>query len=217
MRNFRQLAKDFVIDRKIHGKNLIFVEADPKKGFNYSFYLYIPPVASKKEMKSSILMDCLNNYEDDLLAGMVENPEIVEMLIKKLSKENIVVRAGEDLELVEGEDLELVDKDIKAADSKDKANNKKESFFKSLKRMYDRIENALAPINRFSHIEGFPVIVPIIPGFMGSNVEAVNQVKSQLDKDVIQELAPQIRAMYKYASKKIEKITQERYGENNRS
>ena len=205
MRNFRQLAKDFVIDRKIHGKNLIFVEADPKKGFNYSFYLYIPPVA----LKDKILMDCLNNYEDDLQAGEFENPEIVEMLIKKLSKDNIVVRAGED--------LEYIDNDIEEVYSKDKANNKKENFFKSLKRMYDRIENALAPINRFSHIEGFPIIVPIIPGFMGSNIEAVNQVKSQLDKDVIEKLAPQIKAMYEYASKKIEKITEERYGKNNRS
>lgn len=205
MRNFRQLAKDFVIDRKIHGKNLIFVEADPKKGFNYSFYLYIPPVA----LKDKILMDCLNNYEDDLQAGEFENPEIVEMLTKKLSKENNVVRAGED--------LELIDNDIEEVHSKDKANNKKENFFKSLKRMYDRMENALGPINRFSHIEGFPIVVPIIPGFMGSNIEAVNQVKSQLDKDVIEDLAPQIRAMYKYASKKIEKITEERYGKNNRS
>ena len=208
MRNFRQLAKDFVNDRKIHGKNLIFVEADPKKGFNYSFYLYIPPVASKDEMKSSILMDCLNNYEDDLLAGEVENPKIVEMLIKKLYEKNIVVRAGED--------LEYIDNDIKDVHSKDKANNKIENFFKSLKRMVNRMENALAPINRFSHIKGFPVIVPIIPGFMGSNIEAVNQVKSQLDKDVIEDLAPQIRAMYEYASIKIEKITEERYGKNNR-
>ena len=154
-------------------------------------------------------MDCLNNYEDDLQVGEAVNREIVEMLTKKLSKDNNVVRAGED--------LEYIDNDIEDVYSKDKANNKKENFFKSLKRMYNRMENALGPINRFSHIEGFPIIVPIIPGFMGSNIEAVNQVKSQLDKDVIEDLAPQIRAMYKYASKKIEKITEERYGKNNRS
>ena len=209
MRNFKELVKDIVIDRKEHGKNLIFVEADPKKGFNYSFYLYIPPVASKDKMKSSILMDCLNNYENDLQAGEVENPRPVEILIMKLSENNIVIRAGED--------LEYVDDDKKDVYSKDKANNKKERYFDTFKRMYNRLENALAPINRFSHIEGFPIIVPIIPGFMGSNVEAVNQVKSQLDKDVIKNLAPQIRAMYKYASNIIKKITEERYGKNNRS
>ena len=176
-----QLIKEFERDRKDYGKNLILVKANPDKGFNYPFYLYIPPVDPSK-MKTSIIMDCLNDYEEELPEGMRENSKAIETVYRMLSN-NTVIEASENGANTNNSDVQ------------------EEEESKSLERMLDRMARAMGPINRFSHVEGFPVMVPIIPGFMGTKVEVVNQVKSQLDKDVIEELAPQIKKMYEYARK----------------
>ncbi len=184
---YEQLKNEFEEDRKYYGKNLILVKANPDKGFNYPFYLYIPPV-DPSHMKTSIIMDCLNDYEEELPEGMHENSDAVEAVYKMLSN-NTVIEASEN-----------------GANTNDSDAQEEES--KSLERVHYRMAKAMGPINKFSsRVPGFPVMVPIIPGFNGTKVEGVNQVKSQLDKDVIKKLAPQIKAMYEYASKIIEEKT----------
>ena len=48
----------------------VFVEADPQKGFNYSYLAYIPNAPQKV-----LILDCLNDYEPDMPEGWTENPE----------------------------------------------------------------------------------------------------------------------------------------------
>ena len=188
-----QLKNEFEEDRKFYGKNLILVKANPDKGFNYPFYLYIPPVDPSK-MKTSIIMDCLNDYEEELPEGMRENSKAIETVYSMLSN-NTVIEASENGANTNNSDVQ-------------------EEESKSLERVHYRMAKAMGPINKFCHVEGFPVMVPIIPGFNGTKVEGVNQVKSQLDKDVIKELAPQIKAMYEYAKGIIEERTRGKTGEN---
>ena len=172
-----QLKSEFEDDRKYYGKNLILVKANPDKGFNYPFYLYIPPV-DPSQMKTSIIMDCLNDYEEELPEGMRENSKVIETVYGMFSN-NTVIGASENGENTNESDVQ-------------------EEESKSFEIMHYRMAKAMGPINKF-HKEGFPVMVPIIPGFKGTKVEGINQVESQLDKDVIERLAPQIKAMYEYA------------------
>lgn len=187
-----QLKSEFEDDRKYYGKNLILVKANPDKGFNYPFYLYIPPV-DPRLMKTSIIMDCLNDYEEELPEGVRENSKVIETVYGMFSN-NTVIGESENGANRNNSDVQ-------------------EEESKSFEIMHYRMAKAMGPINKF-HKEGFPVMVPIIPGFKGTKVEGVNQVKSQLDKDVIQELAPQIKAMYEYAKGIIEERTRGKTGEN---
>ena len=125
---------------------------------------------------------------------MRENSKAIETVYRMLSN-NTVIEASENGANTNNSDVQ------------------EEEESKSLERVHYRMAKAMGPINKF-HKEGFPVMVPIIPGFKGTKVEGVNQVESQLDKDVIEKLAPQIKAMYKYAREIIEERTRGKTGEN---
>ena len=189
-----QLKKEFERDIEDYGKNLILVKANPKKGFNFPFYLYIPPV-DPGDMKTSIIMDCLNDYEEELPEGMRENSKAIKTVYEMFSNDT-VIEASEN-----------------GANTND-SDAQEEEETKSLERMYYRMALAIGPINRINgsiirsnQVPKFPIIVPIIPGFKDSKVETVNKVKSQLDEDVIRKLAPQIKAMYEYAREIIKEKT----------
>ena len=73
MRDYKkELKEDLTYGRK-NGFKVVLVEANPDKGFNYSYFVYIPNTP-----QNTIMMDCLNDYEDEMPEGHTENLEGLE-------------------------------------------------------------------------------------------------------------------------------------------
>lgn len=165
MRDYKaELQEDLEYGRK-NGYQVVLVEANPEKGFNYSYFVYIP-----KKPQSTFMIDCLNDYEDALSDGQMENLEGVEE-IYSLFEPSEIIRNNNDSTLTGNEE------------PKDQ----------TLYRMYYRLEKGIvALINSIGINPNIPTIVPLIPGY---DDEEFDRVVSQLDKDVIRQTAPQIKAM----------------------
>ncbi len=176
MRDYKQeLLEDIDYARKSNIK-VVLVEANPDKGFNYPYLVNIPNYP-----QSTIMMDCLNDYEDEMPNGYTENLKALEK-IYSLFEDSEIIRSGS-----------LPQNGIEEEENK------------SLKRLYYRMEKG---INALSIIIGInpniPAIVPLIPGYEN---QGFNSVVSQLDKDVISKTAPQIKAMIEDAKRIIEDRT----------
>jgi hypothetical protein len=175
----RDYKNDLENDLEFCRKNRIdvkFVEANPKKGFNYSYFLYVP-----KKPQNTIMMDCLNDYEEEMPEGQTENLEGLEEVYK----------------LVETSEIIRSDNSIQKGTEENKA--------KTLDRLYYRMETGINALSKMIRINSNnPAIVPLIPGYGN---EQFNSVVSQLDKDVISKTAPQIKAMLEDAKKIIETRT----------
>lgn len=176
MRDYeKELKRDLAYGRD-HGFQFVLVEANSKKGFNYSYLVYIP-----NNPQNILVVDCLNDYEDEMSEGQTENLKGLEE-IYNLFKDNEIIRSGISSQ-----------------------NGIEEEKSKTLKRAYYRIENGVYTLGNIIGINpNMPAIVPLIPGYAN---EQFDKVVSQLDKDVISEIAPQIKAMIEDAQKMIEKRT----------
>ena len=176
MRDYKQeLNEDLVYGRE-NGFNVVLVEANPEKGFNYSYFVYIPD-----NPQSTIMMDCLNDYEDEMLDGQTENLQGIEE-VYKLFQDSEIIRSDSSIQKGEQEDKN-----------------------KTLERLYYRMEKGLNALSTMVSINpNIPAIVPLIPGYGN---EQFDSVVSQLDKDVISKTAPQIKAMIEDARKIIEERT----------
>lgn len=173
--NKEELEKDLKYGRE-HDFKVILVEADPEKGFNYSYFVYIP-----NEPKSMLMMDCLNDYEEEIPKGHVENLEGMEE-VYSLFQSSEIIRSNSS-----------------------NSNEKEENKDQTLDRAYYRLEKGIIALSNMIGINpNAPAIVPLIPGYGN---EQFDSVVSQLDKDVISTTAPQIKAMIEYARKIIEDRT----------
>lgn len=152
------------------------VDANPEKGYNYPYLVYIP-----KEPRNILVMECLNNYENEM-QGIIDNPEGMEEVYKLFREQERIVHVNQI--------------------SKEANLEPKE---KSIQRIFERTEKGMRTLSKLIDIFNFqaPAIVPLIPGF--NSGEELNKVKSQLDKDVIVEVAPQIKAMIEDAKKIIQR------------
>lgn len=173
MRDYKkELKEDLAYDRK-NGFKVTLVEANPEKGFSYSYFVYIP-----NNPQNTIMMDCLNDYEDEMPEGYVENLEGLEE-IYSLFEDDEIIRGGNYVK----EGME-------------------ENKSKTLDRLYYRMEKGVHALSTMISINpNIPAIVPLIPGYGN---EQFDSVLSQLDKDVISKTAPQIKAMIEDAKRIIE-------------
>lgn len=173
MRDYKkELKKDLAYGRK-NGFKVTLVEANPEKGFSYSYFVYIP-----NNPQNTIMMDCLNDYEDEMPKGYVENLEGLEE-IYSLFEDDEIIRGGNYVK----EGME-------------------ENKSKTLDRLYYRMEKGVNALSTIISINpNIPAIVPLIPGYGN---EQFDSVLSQLDKDVISKTAPQIKAMIEDAKRIIE-------------
>lgn len=157
------------------GGQIFLVEANPEEGYSYPYILYYP----KEGMKTTLVIDCLNDYEEEMIQGETENVEAIEE-IYSLFGEN---RISSDSPL----------------ENTDKVQEDKE---KSLGRMAYRIAKGTVPfypnttllIGRFPNA---PIIMPLIPGFKDG--ETHEDTCSELGEGVAREIAPQIISMIKSA------------------
>lgn len=176
MRDYRKELKDDLAFGRQNGFKVILVEANPEKGFSYSYFLYIP-----NKPQNVLMMDCLNDYETEMSEGYTENLEGMEEIYSLFQTDEIIRSNFSNTE------------------------GKEETKDQTLDRVYYRLEKG---VNALSNMIGInpnaPSIVPLIPGYgneqFGSGV-------SQLDKDVISEIAPQIKAMIEDARRIIEDRT----------
>ena len=174
----RDYKKDVITDlelaRSKYNCNVTLVEANPEKGFNYSYLVYIP------ENPSTIMvMDCLNDYEAPLSLGETENLSAIEEVYSAFGDK----RASASMKQTDG----------KTEENKDK----------SLDRLYYRIAKGFDALsNLIGKNFNAPAIVPLIPGYGN---EGFSNVASQLDRDRVVEIAPQIEAIIKDAKMIVEK------------
>lgn len=176
MRDYKkELKKDLTHGRQ-NGFKVALVEANPEKGFEFSYFVYIP-----NNPKNTIMMDCLNDYEDEMPEGYTENLEGLED-IYSLFEDSEIVRSNTSVQKGIEEDKD-----------------------KTLDRLYYRVEKGINALSTMISINpNIPTIVPLIPGYGN---EQFDSVVSQLDKDVISQTAPQIKAMIEDARKIIEERT----------
>ena len=173
MRDYKEDLKEALDFSRNNGFKVTLVEANPEKGFNYSYFVYIP-----NNPQNTIMMDCLNDYEDEMPEGYVENLEGLEE-IYSLFEDDEIIKGGNYVK----EGME-------------------ENKSKTLDRLYYRMETGVNALrNMISINHNIPAIVPLIPGYRN---EQFDSVVSQLDKDVISKTAPQIKAMIEDARRIIE-------------
>lgn len=92
MRDYKkELQKSLAYGRE-KGFKVLLVEANPEKGFNYSYFIYIP-----NHPQMTIMMDCLNDYEDEMLEGQTENLQGLEE-IYNLFEDSEIVRSGSSIQ-----------------------------------------------------------------------------------------------------------------------
>ncbi len=172
----RDYKKELYEDLKYGRKNsfkVVLVEANPDKGFNYSYFVYIPD-----NPQNTIMMDCLNDYEDEMPEESTENLEGLEE-IYSLFEDDEFIRSSTSVQKGIEEDKN-----------------------KTLDRIYYRMEKGVNALSTMISINpNMPAIVPLIPGYGN---EQFDSVVSQLDKDIISKTAPQIKAMIADARRIIE-------------
>ena len=73
--------------RRFHSVNIeaIIVDADPSKEFKYPYILAYP----QSNMRNTLVLDCLNDYEDPMPAGVVDNQVALDEIFNLFGKERI--------------------------------------------------------------------------------------------------------------------------------
>lgn len=154
-------------EAKKYGVTLLLVEANSEKGYKYPYILNYP----NANMENTLIMKCLNDYEEEMSEDETENLEAIEEIYALFGKERIF------------------------SNSKLKENSTlQEDKEKSLDRISYRIQNATNSISSLvSRFKNAPIIIPLIPGFKKG--EKHENTSSELGAGVAKEIAPQISAM----------------------
>ena len=92
MRDYKKELKEDIAYSRENGFKVMLVEANPEKGFNYSYFVYIP-----NNPQNTMMIDCLNDYEDDMLEGQTENLQGLEE-IYNLFEDSEIVRSGSSIQ-----------------------------------------------------------------------------------------------------------------------
>ncbi len=137
MRDYKKELKEDLAYARQNDFKVVLVEANPEKGFNYSYFVYIP-----NKPQSILMMDCLNDYEEEMPDGYVENLEGMEEIYSLFQTSEIIRRNSFN------------------------ENRKEEPKDQTLDRMYYRLERGIIELSNMIGINpNAPAIVPLIPGF----------------------------------------------------
>ena len=157
--------------------NVKLVEADREKGFSYSYLIFVPD-----QCNGILVMDCLNNYEEGMSPKMTENAEAVEEIYSLF---------GDDRVKFSGQ----VNASKKIQEDKDK----------TAERVADRMGRAINTLGVLgnSRMENSPIIIPLIPGYQDRDM---HHNESELNNEVVGEIAPQVVAMIEDAKKRVSEM-----------
>lgn len=158
----KELKKDLNFLRE-NDIQVLLVEPDTEKGFEFPYMLYLP-----KNPKSTLIMDCLNDYEIPMANTISENLSAIEDVYGLFNDMRI---KSEHLPSTTG----------KTEESKDI----------SLSRLYYRLGKGLNTIGNLvaNRFQDAPIMVPLIPGYTDK------AGMSELGVDIAKEFVPQVVAM----------------------
>ncbi len=174
-----QEIKENIIEAKEYGLKLLLVEANPEKGYSYPYLLCYP----NEGMKNTLVVNCLNDYEEKMSKNETENLEAVEQIYSLFGENR-----------------------LPSATKIDTKGRVEESEEKSLARLSYRIQSATNSFSRLvTNFQNAPIMRPLIPGFKSG--ETHEYCKSELGSGIARELAPQIAAMVEDAQNLISERT----------
>ena len=85
MRDYKKELKEDLAYARQNDFKFVLVEANPEKGFSYSYLAYIP-----NKPQSILMMDCLNDYESEMPEGHIENLEGMEEVYRLFQSREII-------------------------------------------------------------------------------------------------------------------------------
>lgn len=157
---------------------MLLVEADKTKGFGYSYLLFVPENA-----QGTLVMDCLNNYEDGMSQGTTENIDAVEEVYSLFGDNRVVSKNSANIE-----------------------GKVQEDELKTLDRVSDRIGRALNTMANLGNgrVGSSPILIPLIPGYQDRDMY---HNESELNRDVATEVALEVVAMIDDAKSRVTQMT----------
>ena len=126
----------------------LIVDADSSKGFKYPYLLAYP----KSNMRNTLIMDCLNDYEEPMPIGMIENQTALNEVFSLFGTNRISSSLPND--------------------SKGKV---EEDYAVSKQRVAERVARGLNHIGMLLTKAGLlqanmPIIMPLIPGYLNDTL-----------------------------------------------
>ena len=165
-----ELEKDLKFIKQ-NNISVLLVEPDSQKGFEYPYLIYIP-----NSPQTTLIMDCLNNYEPPMPNDKTENFSAIQEVYNLFG------------------DM-LIPSDTQFSSINKTEETKEETKEETLDRLYYRLGKGINTIANLQHnrFENAPILVPLIPGY--TNKAGM----SDLNPSIAKEFAPQIIAMNKDA------------------
>ena len=159
--------------QKINMEGLI-VDADPSKGFSYPYILVYP----KSNMRSTLVMGCLNDYEIPMPSKMVDNQKAIDEIFNMFGTNRVKSTAKINL-----------------------SGQTEEDYKSSKQRIAERIARALNDmrmlLTRAGLLQvGAPIMMPLIPGYIDDTLE---HTASEISKDFAGDIDVQVTKMIEHA------------------
>lgn len=160
----------------------LIVDADESKGFNYPYILVYP----KSNMRSTLVIGCLNNYETPMPSDTIDNQTAIDEVFNLFGSDRINSSTPVNLN-----------------------GQTQEEYKESKERIAKRVGRASNNIAMLLTGAGFlqadvPILMPLIPGYITDTLE---HTASEISKDFAGDVDVQVVKMIEHARKVIEERT----------
>lgn len=157
-------------DTKTVNMEGLIVDADPSKGFSYPYILAYP----KSNMRSTLVMGCLNDYEIPMTPGMVDNQNAIDEIFNLFGSNRVKSTASINL-----------------------SGRTEEDYIYSKQRIAERIARALNDMGMLLTRAGLlqadvPIMMPLIPGYIDDTLE---NTASEISKNFAGDIDVQVARM----------------------
>ena len=161
------------------GVEVLIVDADTSKGFNFPYLLIYP----QSNMENSLTIDCLNDYEFSMPANSVDNLSAIEEMFNLFGNNRIRSSLPTNID-----------------------RNSEENIDYSRVRIAQRLESALSNIKVLLTKAGVeaPIIMPLIPGYID---DTLRHTASEISKDFVGDVDLQVVRMVESAIEIIKERT----------
>lgn len=158
--------------RDAHTVNIegIIVDADPSRGFTYPYLLAYP----QSNMRNTLVMDCLNDYEEPMPTGVIENQVALDEVFNLFGKDRVTPSVSNSTNV-----------------------QTEENYVVSKQRIAERVDSGLNHIGMLLTRGGLlqsrmPIIMPLIPGYTNDTLE---HCVSEISKDFAGDIDLQVAKM----------------------
>lgn len=165
-------------DAKTVNMEELIVDADPSKGFSYSYILVYP----RSNMKSTLAIDCLNDYETPMPSGVIDNQTAIDEVFNLFGSDR-----------------------IRSSIQSNSNGRIEENYSASKQRIAERVARGLNHIGMLLTKAGFlqadvPIMMPLIPGYTDDNLQ---HTASEISKDFAGDVDVQVVKMIEHAKQVI--------------